>query len=517
MYTGHQIRKARPATPFRSWAIFAVILLCIAAAVAARAQTFTTLASLGSNLDGPLIQGTDGNFYGVTPSGGADNPACGSNGCGTVFKVTPTGTITIFHSFCSQANCADGLFPSSLIRGGDGNFYGVAGGHAGTSPSGMVFRITPSGTFTILYESDGFTPTTLMQAFSGGVYGDFYGTTATGGASTECQNGCGTVFHLTPQAHLTTLYSLCSQADCADGSNAGTLIQSAGGDLWGANATGGFLCSFLSTPCGTTFRMSPDGEWTTMHMFVFQNGFLPNVPLVETSDGTLYGTARYGGNGSGACPGQGCGTFFKMSPSNGHVALLYPFCPLYSHCVDGQLPNSVIEATDGSFYGTAYKGGTGCPVVTQYGTLIYGCGTIFRVSAEGTLATLYDFCAGGGNCSDGSYPLNALVQGTDGKFYGSTTSGGASGSGTLFSLDVGLAPFVTFLVGEGCVGKTVGILGQGFRNTTNVSFNGTPASFTVKSDIYLTAVVPAGATTGSVSVTTPSGRLSSNVAFRVTN
>jgi hypothetical protein len=111
------------------------------------------------------------------------------------------------------------------------------------------------------------------------------------------------------------------------------------------------------------------------------------------------------------------------------------------------------------------------------------------------------------------------MQHTNGKFYGVTESGGANGlnGGVFYSLDLGLKPFVNLFTWMGKVGKTVEILGQGFTGTTSVSFNGTKATtFTVSSDTYLTALVPSGATTGFVTVTTPGGALKSNRKFLVT-
>jgi large repetitive protein len=135
------------------------------------------------------------------------------------------------------------------------------------------------------------------------------------------------------------------------------------------------------------------------------------------------------------------------------------------------------------------------------------------VSPKGTLTTLYSFCSQA-NCTDGSGP-GGLIQASDGNFYGVTGSGGANNAGTVFSLSMGLAPFVSFIQGSGIVGATAQILGQGFTGTTSVSFNGTPAVFKASSDTFLVARVPAGATTGPVTVTTSSGTLTSNVSFRV--
>jgi hypothetical protein len=127
--------------------------------------------------------------------------------------------------------------------------------------------------------------------------------------------------------------------------------------------------------------------------------------------------------------------------------------------------------------------------------------------------------------TDGGDPASSLFQATNGMFYGTTAIGGkyskcddgdGSGCGTLFSLSAGLGPFVSLARSSGKVGQTSGILGQGFTGTTSVSYNGNPGTFTVKSDTYLTATVPAGATTGAVTVGTPSGNLTSSVLFRVT-
>lgn len=138
------------------------------------------------------------------------------------------------------------------------------------------------------------------------------------------------------------------------------------------------------------------------------------------------------------------------------------------------------------------------------------------ISPQGAMTTLHSF-----DGTDGAYPYGGLLQATEGRFYGTTYFGGEFkcgahiGCGTVFSLDMGLGPFVAFVHNSGNVGLNCGILGQSFTGTTGVSFNGTPASFKVVSDTYLTATVPVGVTTGYVSVTTPTGTLTSNVPFHV--
>lgn len=217
--------------------------------------------------------------------------------------------------------------------------------------------------------------------------------------------------------------------------------------------------------------------------------------LVEASDGNFYGLSD---GGNQACI-NGCGTIFKIT-RKGVLTTLFSF-----DSWDGAYPyGPLIQANDGNLYGTTrlggHLGGKMCD---------YGCGTIFRLDVRGDLTVLHRFAL-----TDGALP-NALLQSTNGLFYATTTSGGSDGGGTIFSLDMGLAPFVVFVQSFGKVGQTGGILGQGFTGTTGVELNGVPANFTVVSDTYIKATVPPGATTGNATVTTPTGVLTSNVPFHV--
>jgi uncharacterized repeat protein (TIGR03803 family) len=485
------------------WRSFGILCLAlVATAIASPAQehklsapAFTTLDSF-DNTDGAapaasLLQATDGNLYGTANDGGA-------NGGGTVFRLTPDGKLTSFYSFCSQSDCTDGQYPvAALIQAADGNFYGttLAGGTYG---NGTVFTITPSGALTTLHSfdaTDGANPTAaLVQATDG----NFYGTTSTSGTS-----GYGTVFKITPSGALTTLHSFNS----VDGANPwATLIQAIDGNLYGTTSgcgpAGSHSCA--SEGYGTIFKITPSGTLTTLYSFCSQtdclDGANPYAGLVQASDGNLYGTTAFYG-------ADGRGTIFKITPS-GSLSTLHSFCS-ESNCKDGANPESaLIQATDGSFYGTTVFGGA------DEGGDCLQCGTIFRITSGGTLTSLYSFCLEGG-CPDGSNPYAALVQDTNGNFYGTAGQGGANFDGTVFSLSVGLGIFVSLQPASGKVGATIRILGTDLAGTTSVSFNGTPAAFKVVSHSLISATVPESATTGFVTVTTPSGTLKSNVRFRV--
>jgi uncharacterized repeat protein (TIGR03803 family) len=476
-------------------------LLCIAA-IAAPAQTYTTLASFdGKNGFSPswsLVQGLDGNYYGATALGGA-NTNC-NLGCGVIFKITSGGRLTTLYNFCSEANCADGFEPANgLMLSSDGNFYGTTY-HAGRHGGGTIFSVTPTGVLTTLYSfcaqancADGAAP---QGGLTQGADGRFYGTTSSGGPS-----GAGTIFRIDRSGNLKTLHGFCSQANCADGSSPGAvLVEDLDGNFYGttffgANTTG--ICASLG--CGTIFRITPGGMLTILHTFTGPDGGNPYSAPILGADGIFYGTTSGGGVGGGLCEG-GCGTVFKMTPA-GKLTVLYSF----TGAEDGNFPlGALLQGTDGKLYGTTVGGGD--PNVMA--------GTIFTITPAGSLTTLYSFCRQTA-CFDGGADQGGLIQGTDGEFYGAPSGGGEGGDGTVFRLGMGLCPFVSFVRNSGKVGQTEQILGQGFRGTTRVSFNGTTAAFTVKSDTYLTATVPAGATTGFVTVATLGGTLNSNKTFRV--
>ena len=491
-------------------------VFCAPTAIGSPAQTLTTIYSFCSQvncMDGiwphaGLVQGTDGNFYGTTTSSGA-------NGDGTVFKISPSGSLITLHSFAG----ADGQNSmAELVQGTDGNFYGTTfNGGANDDPScgfggdigcGTVFKITPGGSLSTLYNFcsqahcfDGSNPdASLVQ----GTDGNFYGTTSGGG--TSC---CGTVFKITPDGTLATLYSFCSLQNCADGEFPRSLVRGTDGNFCGTTNAGGTSnnCQSPSTGCGTVFKITPQGMLTTLHSFDDTDGCYPQAGLVQGIDGNFYGTTSQGGIGGYCGITGGSGTIFKITPG-GILTTLYSFCSK-ANCADGMLPyGALVQATDGNFYGTTNGGGSSSP----------GHGTVFTITPGGALTTLYSFCSLA-NCADGVLPYGALVQATDGKFYGTTYEGGGPQSaGTVFSLSVGLAPFVTTQPASGSTGAPVTIIGTNLTGATSVTFNGTPAAFNIVSPTEITTTVPANATTGSVQVTgTPSGTLTSSATFEITS
>jgi uncharacterized repeat protein (TIGR03803 family) len=492
------------------WGIRAcgIFLLWAATAVALPAQTFTTLHRFdqtdGQLLSSGLLQGTDGNFYGTTEGGGG-------NLDGTVFKITPDGTLNTVYNFCSHSHCTDGSGPNaSLVQGTDGKLYGTTyfgGSHSGPNfdcyeqGCGTVFGITAGGKLTTLHRfhyTDGDNP---WPGLAQGIDGKFYGTTQYGGP-----NDGGTLFSITASGQLTTLYYFCSQSNCTDGYKPlAALIQGSDRKFYGTTYNGGTSDNCPGS-CGTVFRITSSGSLTTLHSFDGSDGFAPVAGLIQATDGGFYGTTSRGG-------ANGYGTIFKITPS-GMLTTLYSF--------DGTHGNTpfagLMEGTDGKFYGTTDGGGI------KGSCFSFGCGTIFRITRDGRLTTLYTFCsqADSTNCADGSDPMAGLVQGTDGKLYGTTFLGGTAnscypyrGCGTVFSLSVGLGPFVETQPTSGVVGKEVKILGTNLTGATRVTFNGTAAAFTLKSKSEIITTVPIGATTGTVQVVTPGGTLSSNVPFRV--
>src|ERR1022692_1581388 len=320
--------------------------------------------------------------------------------CAMTTTAVPGQTLTMLHSF----DGTDGKNPNAaLVQAPNGDFYGTASA-GGANGHGTIYKITPSGTLTTTHSfdlTDGGSP---YSALTRATNGDFYGTTWAGGAS-----GGGTVFKVTPGGTLTTVYSLCGDF-CPGGGNPNAgLVQTPNGDFYGTTYGGGDIICYMG--CGTIFSITPSGTLTTLYSFCSADincpdGENPVAGLVEASNGDFYGASYWGGSNQ-------YGTLFEMTPG-GSFTTLHTFCS--QGCSDGYHPSGVIQATDGNLYGT-----------TQFAGTTNG-GAIFKMTTSGALTTLYGFCAQSG-CPDGENPFVALVQDTDGNFYGTTSAGGANGYG----------------------------------------------------------------------------------------
>ena len=451
---------------------FAVVLF--AAAIGSSAQTFTQLATFTNNASqlSSLVQGTDGNLYGTSGGGG-------ETGYGTVFQITPSGVLTTLHHFCGQANCTDGATPATgLVLATDGNLYGTTD-YGGAYNLGTIFRITTSGKYAVVHSfngSDGNYPygSGLIEATDGYLYGTAQPGIAVGGS----------VFRSTLGGSVTTIYSFCQSGICADGFDPQGIIEGSDGNLYGTTSRGGNYACYGG--CGTVFKLTTAGVLTTLHSFDSKHGAEPFDPVVQTPNGSLFGTTFSGHS----LYGGGYGTIFVTSTTG-------VFKEVYDFDFANAGPTSGLTlANDGNLYGGTYG--------LEGGGYIYELVQHPQVSYQ-NVYTWYQCCGGG------TVPFQA----TDGKFYGTYYVADGYG-GAIYSLDTGLGPFVSFIVPGAKVGKTAQILGQGLTGTTSVTFNGVAATkFSVVSDTYMTAVVPAGATTGAVVVTTPAGNLTSNVSFRI--
>jgi uncharacterized repeat protein (TIGR03803 family) len=366
--------------------------------------SFSAPATNGVNTDGAvphtvLTAGLDGNFYGASWAGGA-------YGNGTVFKITPGGTLSSLYSFtapnASGVN-ADGCQANDLVLGSDGSFYGttVEGGAYGL---GTVFKITSSGTLTSLYSfagTSGHVGANPMAGLVQGSDGSLYGTTNTGGGA-----GDGTIFKITPAGNFTKLTEF--YGGSSEGYPQAPLVFGKDGNLYGTTEGGPYWA-------GTVFKVTPSGILTTLYNFTGgSDGAFPMAALLLNPDGSFYGVTsslfldptRYTG---------GWGTIFKVTPG-GTLTTAYSF----TAACDGFLPcPDLVEGRDGNFYGMTYYGGP-----SNYGT-------VFKITPGGRRTAIYSFTGG----SDGGWPIvDGLTLGKDGNLYGATITGGVNDLGTFFKI-----------------------------------------------------------------------------------
>jgi uncharacterized repeat protein (TIGR03803 family) len=338
----------------------------------------------GSSPVAPLVQGSDGSFYGTTFSGG-------SNFNGVVFKLDTSGNFSILHSFDTT------LFPhAGLIQAEDGNFYGTTYA-GGSSNYGTVFKVDASGNFSVLHEFD-MTNDNGAYPYAGliqGSDGNLYGTTNSAGS-----NWTGTIFKVGYSGNFSILYSFDANAH---GTPRNGLIKGSDGNLYGtANNLDGY-----SLDRAAIFKYDIEGNFSILHEYGETDYVSPNSKLMQDNKGDFYGTSFSGGI-------YGYGMVFKLD-SSGIYSVLYDFN------VDsgGSSPNSsLIQSSDGSFYGTTYTGGAN----------FYG--VIFKLDSSGNYSVLHNF-----GLNEGTPSFSNLIRDSDGSFYGTTSFGGSLGGGIVFQID----------------------------------------------------------------------------------
>jgi len=401
-------------TSVTAMVLMVVCLTGFVAVQSAQAQTFTRLAYTGSidvvaESPSRVVRDATGNLYGTTFGGGNTGGVCGQFGCGTVFKVDTTDTLTVLYKFTGGS---DGQSPSSVVLDTLGNLYG--------SSSAGTFKLDTSTTFTLLHSGGPSSELVLDAA------GNLYGVQSFGGfTGGSCgTGGCGIVFKIDTTNTYSVLYSFIGQPDGAY-PGAG-LVLDAAGNIYGTTKSGG------TANHGTVYKLDTSNKETVLHSFAgAPDGDTPEAALALDAAGNLYGTTYRGGllkcwEPAGTQPPSNkqidCGVVFKVD-TTGTETVLHAF----NGIPDGALPQaSLVLDAAGNIYGTTLEGGSngffGCEILMP--TLSTGCGSVFKIDSTGALTVLYSFT---GNV-DGGYPVAGLVLDGAGNLYGTSIN-------TVFKLD----------------------------------------------------------------------------------
>ncbi len=383
----------------------AALLFCMglsALGVTAQTGTVSTFYSLASSSDGNtpysgLVEASDGNFYGTTAQGG---PASD----GTIFRITPTGAFSVLYAF--QGGAAGQDSQSTLIQGSDGNLYGTTSS-GGANGNGMVFRVSLTGDFEALYSftggTDGAAPFAgLVEASDG----NFYGTTSSGGAVNAAGfTGYGTIYRITPTGVLNTIY-IFTGGDTDGAAPYAGLVEGSDGFLYGTGNNDEVGNTYYEE--GNVFKVSKTGAFTNLYHFQGGNdGANPDGGLTEGSDGNFYGSTHNGGLFANDDDDTGQGVIFKVTP-DGTFTTLYEFT---GQAADSGRPEGTLAlASDGNFYGTT----TNSPQ-----------GTLFEITPAGKLTTLQLL-------GTNTEALDGPIVGSDGNLYGTTDNGGVNNAGSIF-------------------------------------------------------------------------------------
>jgi uncharacterized repeat protein (TIGR03803 family) len=483
--------------------LYVCLLAGLTAVTQASTPTITELFGFpngGNYPDGhspkaPLLQASDGNFYGTAYFGGDDGNHCSGGCAGTIFKITPAGQFTRLHTFAwaTIAERVGGGHPEAgLVEGPDGYLYGTTsqGGGSPNAAAGTIFKISKTGQFQKLHDfcpqgansgcPDGYTPSSGLVL---GRDGNLYGTTIMGGGSSRN----GTFFRISPTGTFTAITSFATCNTIAVGSACVNTMTPTGLVL----ASDG---NFYGLGKRTVFRVTSSGKVTVIHIFNNSGGsYQPNGSLVQAKNGMLYGVTTAGG-------AHNAGFVYQITLS-GTFGEIYDL----PGGGKGSVPNTLLQASDGNLWGT-----------TVADTGNSGYGWVYSITTGGALLTSVHLSS-----AVGFTPYGPLIQATSGNLYGTAYEGGTTNPccsfGSIFVVNAGLAapkPSVANADLETTsTGGTLTIRGSHFTGATAVLVDGQNVDFEVSSDGVIKAALPSAVNAGRIEVLGSDGSSSAGQEF----